>query len=39
MKTAYSIFFYVMVLAFIGSCIFLYIESRNYSENNKNEDK
>jgi hypothetical protein len=39
MKTAYIIFFYVMLAAFIGSCIYLFIDARKYSKTNKNEDK
>jgi hypothetical protein len=39
METYYKIFYYVMLAAFIGSCIYLYIDARNYSQTNKNENK
>jgi hypothetical protein len=39
METYYKIFYYVMLAAFIGSCIYLYTDAVKYSQTNKNEDK
>jgi len=39
MELYYEIFFYTMLTSFIGSCIYLVIDARNYSKTNKNEDK
>ena len=35
----YKLFFHIMLVAFIGSCIYLFIDARNYSQTNNNEDK
>ena len=39
MEIYYKAFYYVMLVAFIGSCIYLFIDARHYSQTNKNEDK
>jgi hypothetical protein len=39
MELYYEIFFYTMLTSFIGSCIYLFIDARNYSQTNNNEDK